>query len=245
MNDRVLNNIVSESINKVINEIGDTAKGQAELNAVKGRAAARLRYHNGKYGSAKKQAELDSLINRANDEAWDGYSNADDDTKRFMQSAGERGYRYGYQKGIDEPSDEEKALKEHIKKLVRESIYEMGGQFESSNEGDDVDNRESDEKSENQKQRQSRKSVISYFKKKGVNHAPFAYKLYGVEQEEGKDTNDMKNARSKFEKCLNGEPNENGYPYSFSSAEINRLISMASNNNLSESKTKRAKQRKK
>ena len=57
---------------------------------------------------------------------------------------------------------------------------------------------------------------------------------YGVEPKEGQDTNDMKNARKKFADCVNHEKNENGYPYSFSSNELNTLKGMISGNQLNE-----------
>lgn len=120
-----------------------------------------------------------------------------------------------------------KSGKRVMNSIIKESFeYNPFHQYESN---DDVDGRESDEKHEDSKQSSLRKNVIRFFKNPGVDHAYYAYKLYGIKQEKGKDTNDMKNARSKFEKCLNGEPNENGYPYSFSSSEINYLQSLISN----------------
>ena len=44
----------------------------------------------------------------------------------------------------------------------------------------------------------------------------------------------MKNARKKFADCVNHEKNENGYPYSFSSDELNTLKGMISGNQLDE-----------
>jgi hypothetical protein len=67
-----------------------------------------------------------------------------------------------------------------------------------------------------------------------VNNAPYAYSLYNVKPEKGRDTNDMKNARKKFADNLNHETNENGYPYSFDSNELNKLKNMISGNQLSE-----------
>ena len=44
----------------------------------------------------------------------------------------------------------------------------------------------------------------------------------------------MKNARKKFADCVNHEKNENGYPYSFDSDELNTLKGMISGNQLDE-----------
>ena len=139
-------------------------------------------------------------------------------------------------------------LKNRIKGIVRETLESFGdfSQFEASDEDDEKDDDEgtserkpinnpngvSDMNNETKDEHQLRNEAEAYFDNekdgRGVDIAPYAYKLYGVEDAKGKDTNDMKNARSKFMKCLNHEPNENGYPYSFTSAEINRLNSFIS-----------------
>ena len=87
--------------------------------------------------------------------------------------------------------------------------------------------------SETKEDSETRDSIESFFKQDGVDCADYAYKLYNVKSVVGKDTNDMKNARSKFAKCLNHEKNEAGYPYSFTSAELNTLKGMISGNQLS------------
>lgn len=138
----------------------------------------------------------------------------------------------------------EQEIKKEVKKLVRESLEEFGGfsQFEATNDdepiknnefGDDEDERLSDMNTETEDEAETRDSIESFFKRPGVNNAPYAYELYGVEAKEGQDTNDMKNARKKFSDCLNHTKNENGYPYSFSSSQLNRLKGMISGNQLS------------
>ena len=97
-----------------------------------------------------------------------------------------------------------------------------------------TDERESDMNSETGENKQRRGQVESYFSNPGVDIAQYAYNLYNIEIKKGEDTNDMKNARSKFMKCLNHETNEAGYPYSFTTSEINRLYSIISNNSLNE-----------
>lgn len=132
----------------------------------------------------------------------------------------------------------EMQLKNEIKALVRESLERYGdfSQFESSEEThgeNDEDERLSDMNTESEDEKETRDSIEAFFKQPGVNNAPYAYSLYGVEAKEGQDTNDMKNARKKFADCLNHEKNENGYPYSFSSDQLNHLKGMISGNQLS------------
>lgn len=134
-------------------------------------------------------------------------------------------------------------LKEQIKGIVRETFESMGGfsQFEASDSEDNEpkplkksQSGKADFNDENQDEQERRAQVEKFFNQDGVDIAPYAYQLYHVEKREGDDTNEMKNARSKFMKCLNHEPNEAGYPYSFSSDETNKLQSMISSNQLNE-----------
>jgi hypothetical protein len=126
-----------------------------------------------------------------------------------------------------------------IKRIVSESVTRILENYFSGNynafEEKDTDGRESDEKTENAKEKERRNQVEDYFHNPGVDIAPFAYQLYNIDVKEGEDTNEMKNARSKFAKCLNHEENESGYPYSFTSSEITSLYSIISSNQLSES----------
>jgi hypothetical protein len=136
----------------------------------------------------------------------------------------------------------EQKLKKAIKQMVRESLESFGGmsQFEAEDSESEPkeltksDSGKADFNHENRDEEERRAQVEKFFSKDGVDIAPYAYKLYHVEAREGEDTNDMKNARSKFMKCLNHEPNEAGYPYSFSSSETNKLQSMISSNQLNE-----------
>ena len=139
----------------------------------------------------------------------------------------------------------EEQLKNKIKKMVRESLESFGGfsQFEEDNDEKEEapkklkksESGKADFNDENSDEQERRSQVEAFFLKDGVDIAPYAYELYGVERTEGEDTNEMKNARHKFTQCLHHEPNENGYPYSFTSAEINRLESSISAGRLSES----------
>jgi hypothetical protein len=133
----------------------------------------------------------------------------------------------------------EEQLKIEIKKMVRESLESLGAmsQYESEDseysEYNEDDERLSDMNTETDDEKETRDSIEAFFKQPGVNNAPYAYSLYGVDAKEGEDTNEMKNARKKFADCLNHEKNENGYPYSFSSEQLNHLKGMISSNDLS------------
>lgn len=136
----------------------------------------------------------------------------------------------------------EEQLKNEIKKMVRESLESFGvmSQYESEDseysehsEHNEDDERLSDMNTESDDEKETRDSIEAFFKQPGVNNAPYAYSLYGVDAKEGEDTNEMKNARKKFADCLNHEKNENGYPYSFSSEQLNHLKGMISSNDLS------------
>ena len=126
-------------------------------------------------------------------------------------------------------------LKERIKNIIRESFESMGdfSQLETSDSEESEpkplkksESGKADFNDENENEQERRAQVEKFFNQDGVDIAPYAYQLYHVEKREGDDTNEMKNARSKFMKCLNHEPNEAGYPYSFSSDETNKLQSM-------------------
>lgn len=133
----------------------------------------------------------------------------------------------------------EEQLKIEIKKMVRESLESLGAmsQYESEDseysEYNEDDERLSDMNTETDDEKETRDSIEAFFKQPGVNNAPYAYSLYDVDAKEGEDTNEMKNARKKFADCLNHEKNENGYPYSFSSEQLNHLKGMISSNDLS------------
>ena len=133
----------------------------------------------------------------------------------------------------------EQKLKNEIKAMVRESLENFGAmsQFEvddkDENNVNTDDERLSDMNTETSDEKETRDSIEAFFKQPGVNNAPYAYSLFGVDAKDGQDTNEMKNARKKFADCLNHEKNENGYPYSFSSDQLNTLKGMISGNQLS------------
>ena len=127
----------------------------------------------------------------------------------------------------------ETKLNNLIYKMVTESLDALSGyNFES------IDSNNNDEQNDDSKKRNNRRrqQIEAFFKQPGVNPAAYAYRLYRIKPVEGDDTNDMKNARSKFMKCLNHEKNQDGYEYAFDSSEVNTLFSMISGNELKENK---------
>ena len=133
--------------------------------------------------------------------------------------------------------NEEKALKNYIKGLVREAMFDMGYMQEN-----DIEEKKQKKAKRHHKisrngahhrhreiMTQRRAAVIKALDtekdEKGeikLDVAPYAYKLW--------PDKDEASARSYFYKKLKGEPNQSGVPYKFSDAEINRLYSMISNN---------------
>jgi len=109
----------------------------------------------------------------------------------------------------------EMRLRECIKNMVRECLGEI------IEEGKN-------------KKGNSNSQLKRFFDKPGINDAQYAYKLAGVKPKHGKDTKEMKNARSLFAKKKNGFVDKFGNKYKFNSKEVNKLTSLISNNKLSE-----------
>lgn len=120
----------------------------------------------------------------------------------------------------------EKLLRESIKRMVRESIFDYinGGMHEKKSEDskddseethkhhskheDNVDSRLSDRK---------KKRIIQALKDPSMDVAQFAYRLWPEKNEDS--------ARSYFYKCLDGKTNDEGDVYSFTDDEYVRLES--------------------
>lgn len=136
----------------------------------------------------------------------------------------------------------EHQFKQYITRLVKESLEAISNYYpeakeEDSNDNIDnspkQDNNDSDTKSvETEKSKRKRQQIEKFLAQPGVNPAQYAYKLYNVTPIEGKDTNEMKNARGLFMKKLHHEKNSDGYPYTFDSEETIKLYSMISGNEL-------------
>ena len=136
--------------------------------------------------------------------------------------------------------NEEKALKNYIKGLVREAFYDMGGYMQENDIEEKKHNKSHGKETVHKSKKKIKKHSLRNMKyrrsvvinalnteKHGkgeikLDVAPYAYALWPEKDEDS--------ARSYFYKCLKGEPNDSGVPYEFSDSEINRLYSMLSNN---------------
>lgn len=144
--------------------------------------------------------------------------------------------------------EEQKLLKEAIKGMVRESIFDIinGGmsekKFGSGSKQKKNNKKTSDKKEKHRKHKEEkekhfqdyvkdydtekdskirdkkRKRIIQYLKDEKTDIAPYAYELWPDKDEDS--------ARSYFYKCLDGKTNDNGDVYSFSDDEFNRLHAM-------------------
>ncbi len=85
--------IIKESVNKILNEIGDTPRGNFALNAVRGRRAAK-RYRTNM--GANAEAENNKVMGMADDTAWMNYQK-----NPKLGYNNEAGYRYGFDKGVE------------------------------------------------------------------------------------------------------------------------------------------------
>lgn len=78
--------------------------------------------------------------------------------------------------------------------------------------------------------------IEDFFKRDGVDIAPYAYKLAGIDPETN-DNTELSNSRSIFYKKLYHEENSEGYVYSFEPSELIQLQSLiSSENSLNEQK---------
>ena len=117
--------------------------------------------------------------------------------------------------------NEEKILRDTIKRMVKESIFDIvnGGMYEkkseSSSDSDKSERRSSEHKEISGK---IKKRIIQALKDPTVDVAQYAYELWPDKDEDS--------ARSYFYKCLDGKTNDDGDVYAFSDDEFNRLHSM-------------------
>ena len=121
--------------------------------------------------------------------------------------------------------NEEKILKESIKRLVRESIFDLinGGMSEKkSKEGEKKHSKpkkssDGEKKSESKISEKRKKRILQALKDPTMDVAQFAYRLWPDKDEDS--------ARSYFYKCLDGKTNDSGDVYSFTDDEFIQLES--------------------
>lgn len=106
---------------------------------------------------------------------------------------------------------EEKILKNRIKRMVRESIFDFinGGMYEKKSEDSN--------KEESKISSKRKKRIIQALKDETVDMAQYAYRLWPNKDEDS--------ARSYFYKCLDGKTNDSGDVYSFTDDEFVQLES--------------------
>ena len=121
-----------------------------------------------------------------------------------------------------------RTFNKNLRNIISESVNHVLENYFNGGYDAFEDDRKADYKTETAKEKERRNQVEEFFKNPSIDSAQFAYRLYNVEAKKGNDTNEMKNARSRFMKCLYHEKNESGYPYSFTSSEINELQSFIS-----------------
>ena len=120
---------------------------------------------------------------------------------------------------------EEKILRESIKRMVKESIFDYinGGMYEKSEDSESDSSKERKSSKEREVSVKKKKRIIQYLKDEKTDIAPYAYELWPDKDEDS--------ARSYFYKCLDGKTNDDGDVYSFSDEEFNRLHSMITDRN--------------
>lgn len=120
-------------------------------------------------------------------------------------------------------------IREYIEENLKEFDFGDPNLYEKkkkvSKKKDDKQKKDSG-KNEDKHIRKSKRDVLSFFKKRSKHgtlinkSAPYAYALWPEKE--------PSDARSQFSKCLWGKLNDDGYPYSFTDAEITHLSSMIS-----------------
>jgi hypothetical protein len=111
-----LHRIVKESVAKILNEIGDTEKGQDALGQVHGRAIARAAKLGDKGVVSRK------LRNTARDAADKAYSEAEKNNLfAGIGSSFDNGIDKGYHKAKTNESRINRAVKESVKRALREN----------------------------------------------------------------------------------------------------------------------------
>lgn len=126
---------------------------------------------------------------------------------------------------------EDKSEKKHKHKIHKEdgSKHKKHKKHSEPSKEETVD-LDSDKYNELQSQ------IEDFFKRDGVDIAPYSYKLGGVDPETSDET-ELSDVRSIFYKKLYHEENSEGYVYSFEPSELVRLQSLiSSENSLSEQK---------
>jgi hypothetical protein len=110
-----LHKIVKESVNKIINEIGDTEKGQDALGQVRGRADKRSKLLGGAMGNKYRKISHDAQEKAYSQGEKHGFDIYD------PNGAYDKGISKGYEKALAKEPRLHKIVKESVNRILRES----------------------------------------------------------------------------------------------------------------------------
>jgi len=110
-----LHKIVKESVNKIINEIGDTEKGQDALGQVRGRADKRSKLLGGAMGNKYRKISHNAQEKAYSQGEKHGFDIYD------PNGAYDKGISKGYEKALAKEPRLHKIVKESVNRILRES----------------------------------------------------------------------------------------------------------------------------
>lgn len=190
------------------------------------------------------EANLNKIINESVQKHLNEYLLSEKISKMVREQLENAGLYYNEEKDEDEDDEDienqtldDLGLGDKTLKDLGIDADDLDDSIELSSDSSDDDDKKNSKKSDEEEEDNTGVNQIEkYFNKSGIDNAPFAYELFDVKPEKGKDTNDMKNARHLFAAKKNHDLNDNGYPYSFTPSEKNELQNMISSAGLSEAK---------
>ena len=119
-----LHKIVKESVNKIINEIGDTEKGQDALGQVRGRADKRSKLLGGAMGNKYRKISHDAQEKAYSQGEKHGFDIYD------PNGAYDKGISKGYEKALAKEPRLHKIVKESVNRILKESVDGIDGHNE-------------------------------------------------------------------------------------------------------------------
>lgn len=112
-----LHKIVKESVNKIINEIGDTEKGQDALGQVRGRADKRSQLLGGAMGNKYRKISHDAQEKAYSQGEKHGFDIYD------PNGAYDKGISKGYEKARTNGTRTHRVVKESVNRILKEDDY--------------------------------------------------------------------------------------------------------------------------
>jgi len=133
-----LHSIVKESVNRIINEIGDTDKGQDALGQIHGRAVARQHMVGGKGAISRK---LHNTARAAKEKAYSQAPNHD----IYDGTPFDIGISKGYKKAKTNESYLNRIVRESVNRIIKENSRRNKRMIREFDEFDDFDEFEEEE----------------------------------------------------------------------------------------------------